>query len=81
MRLIVVALSALGLTMSASALAQTRSPQPPRVLTIDSLAGKDTFDAYCAPCHGRSGAGDGPVAPVLRMPPADLRTLASARFS
>jgi mono/diheme cytochrome c family protein len=79
MRLILVGLSALGLTVSASALAQTRSPQPPRVLTIDSLAGKDTFNAYCAPCHGRSGAGDGPVAPVLRTPPADLRTLASRR--
>jgi mono/diheme cytochrome c family protein len=81
MRLILVGLSALGLTMSASGLAQTRSPRPPGVLTIDSLAGKDTFDAYCAPCHGRSGAGDGPVAPVLRTPPADLRTLASRRGS
>ena len=79
MRLIVVGLSALGLTMSASALAQTRSPRPPDVLTIDSLAGKDTFDAYCAPCHGRSGAGNGPVAPVLRTPPPDLRTLTSRR--
>jgi mono/diheme cytochrome c family protein len=79
MRLILVGLSALGLAMSASGLAQTRPPRPPDVLTIDSLAGKDTFDAYCAPCHGRSGAGDGPVAPVLRTPPADLRTLASRR--
>ena len=49
MRMILVGLSALGLTMSASGLAQTRSPRPPDVLTIDSLAGKDTFDAVlCA---------------------------------
>ena len=79
MRLILVGLSALGLAMTASALAQTRPPRTPEVLTIDSLAGKDTFDAYCAPCHGRGGAGDGPVAPVLRTPPADLRTLSSKR--
>ena len=79
MRLILVGLSALGLTMNASGLAQTRPPRPSGVLTIDSLAGKDTFNAYCAPCHGRSGAGNGPVAPVLRTPPPDLRTLTSRR--
>jgi hypothetical protein len=27
---------------------------------------------YCAPCHGRAGAGDGPVAPALRTRPADF---------
>jgi mono/diheme cytochrome c family protein len=79
MRLILIGLLALGLVMSAPALAQTRSSQTPGALAIDSLAGKDTFDTYCAPCHGRTGAGDGPVAPVLRTPPTDLRTLSSKR--
>jgi mono/diheme cytochrome c family protein len=59
--------------------AQTRTQKPPPVLTIDSLAGRDTFNAYCAPCHGRTGAGDGPVASVLRAVPSDLRALSSSR--
>jgi hypothetical protein len=33
------------------------------------------FLSYCAPCHGRSGAGDGPVAVELVNKPADLTTL------
>jgi len=41
-----------------------------------SLAGSDNFNAYCAPCHGRTGTGDGPVAPALTTRPADLTTLA-----
>jgi mono/diheme cytochrome c family protein len=69
------------LLLSPAVVAQTRVPKEAPTLTIESLAGKDTFDAYCAPCHGRSGAGDGPVAPVLRAIPADLRTLAITRGS
>ena len=45
-------------------------------LADQSLAGRDSFDAFCAPCHGRSGRGDGPVAPELRTRPQDLTTLA-----
>jgi mono/diheme cytochrome c family protein len=41
-----------------------------------SLAGSDNFNAYCAPCHGRAGTGDGPVAPALTKRPADLTKLA-----
>jgi mono/diheme cytochrome c family protein len=59
----------------ASAAAQRRGQPLPETLTIASLEGKDTFDAYCATCHGRMGDGNGPVAPVLRQSPADLRTL------
>jgi mono/diheme cytochrome c family protein len=57
----------------------TQPPAVSPVLTIASLAGQDTFDAYCAPCHGKSGAGDGPVAASLKVPTADLRRLALAR--
>jgi len=49
--------------------------QAPQVL-IESLAGKDSYGMYCAPCHGPTGRGDGPVAPALRARPADLTTLA-----
>jgi len=50
--------------------------QPPQVLT-ESLAGRDSFDRYCAPCHGLSGRGDGPVAVELKTRPADLTRLAT----
>jgi len=49
--------------------------QAPPVL-IESLAGRDSFELYCAPCHGAAGRGDGPVASALRARPADLTTLA-----
>ncbi len=44
-------------------------------LLIDSLAGRDTFDHYCAACHGRGGRGDGSVAASLKSRPPDLTTL------
>jgi mono/diheme cytochrome c family protein len=58
-------------TMAVAAAAQ----QTPPVL-IDSLAGRDSYQRYCAACHGASGRGDGPVASALRTQPADLTTLA-----
>jgi len=55
--------------------------EAPRAQTVPSLAseslnGKDSFDAYCAACHGADGRGDGPLASALRTTPADLTTLA-----
>jgi len=41
----------------------------------DSLAGRDSYELYCASCHGPAGRGDGPVAPALRTHPADLTVL------
>lgn len=54
---------------------QGRGQQVPSI-AIESLAGRDSFDLYCASCHGMSGRGDGPVAAALRTRPADLTTLA-----
>jgi mono/diheme cytochrome c family protein len=34
--------------------------------------GRQLFETNCAPCHGTSGKGDGSVAFLLRVPPADL---------
>lgn len=51
------------------------SQQTPPIL-IDSLAGRDSFELYCAPCHGSGGRGDGPVASALRTRPVDLTSLA-----
>jgi mono/diheme cytochrome c family protein len=79
MRFIAFGIGVLSLTIAAAAGEQTTGSKPSGALTIASLTGKDTFDAYCAPCHGRSGIGDGPVASILRTPPGDLTQLASAR--
>ena len=54
--------------------AEQSPPQAPRIL-IDSLAGRDSFERYCAACHGLDGRGNGPVAAALRTRPADLTTL------
>jgi len=35
------------------------------------------FKSNCAPCHGVSGAGDGPVASALKKKPPPLSTLST----
>jgi mono/diheme cytochrome c family protein len=42
-------------------------------------AGQQYFERYCSACHGLTGRGDGPAAPALRTPPADLRRIAQRR--
>jgi mono/diheme cytochrome c family protein len=45
----------------------------PLEATPQNLAqGKIQFNTYCAPCHGESGVGDGPVAHLLSKPPKNL---------
>ena len=39
--------------------------------------GRTLYLRYCASCHGRSGRGDGPVAPALGQKPIDLTQLAT----
>lgn len=46
----------------------------PRISPTD---GKEMFAAYCSPCHGKEGRGDGPAAAALKRVPADLTTLTS----
>jgi len=61
--------------------AQIALPQlpPPRlragVSETASSASYFWFKQYCASCHGAYGAGDGPVAPALKIKPTDLRLL------
>ena len=45
----------------------------PLPATPENLAkGKEQFNAYCAPCHGESGQGNGPVAHLLAKAPKSL---------
>lgn len=64
----------LALLAPTAAHAQAAKPVP---FPAESLVGKDSFDAYCASCHGTDGRGNGPVAASLRNIPTDLTALAS----
>ena len=44
--------------------------EPAKRLT--SFDGAHVYREYCAVCHGVSGRGDGPAAPALKIPAADL---------
>ena len=46
------------------------NPLQPNAQTLAS--GRQQFETYCAPCHGSSGQGDGPVAHLLSKPPKNL---------
>ena len=59
---------------SITASAQTARTTTP-ALALESLTGRDSFDRYCAACHGVDGRGTGPAASALRTRPADLTTL------
>lgn len=41
-----------------------------------AAVGRVTFNRYCASCHGENADGTGPVARMLKIPPANLRMLA-----
>ena len=41
-----------------------------------SSDGQEMYVSYCAPCHGRTGKGDGPAAPALTPKPSDLTQFA-----
>lgn len=41
------------------------------------ISGAANYKAYCAACHGVSGKGDGPAAPALKAPAADLTKLSA----
>jgi mono/diheme cytochrome c family protein len=46
------------------------NPFPPTTTSVQ--AGQRLYAERCAPCHGPSGRGNGPLAAGLRPPPADL---------
>jgi mono/diheme cytochrome c family protein len=62
--------------LAALATTAAQTIQSPSTFLSESLVGKDSFEAYCASCHGTTGHGDGPVAASLRNIPTDLTALA-----
>jgi len=75
----VLALVLANLLVPAGARAQVASNDTPRQraprILNESLAGRDSFELYCAPCHGADARGNGPVAPALKTAPPDLTQL------
>jgi mono/diheme cytochrome c family protein len=73
---------ALSLSVTIQAATQAQAQQAPPTVKrvtaqpISSVQGKDSFEAYCAVCHGKAGKGDGPAAPAMKTPVADLTMIA-----
>lgn len=65
------------LVLFASTITRAQNTPPAPAFLGDSLVGKDSFEAYCASCHGANARGDGPVSRALKGTPADLTMLAA----
>jgi len=66
------------LLASEAARAQTKPPNQKTKgyeTLIYSVKGPDLYRAHCSACHGAGGKGDGPLAPALKVQPADLSAL------
>lgn len=73
----------LACVLAVGLVAQDRAvpPQIPAVksvatIPIQSVEGKDNFDAYCAVCHGPDAKGHGPAAPAMKTAVPDLTKIA-----
>jgi mono/diheme cytochrome c family protein len=45
------------------------------IASTSPASGEEMYKAYCAVCHGTTGAGNGPAASALKVPPTHLNTL------
>ena len=70
--MVVVWLTLLGMALAAE-------QRPPLIPGETVSAGQQYFVRYCSACHGMTGRGDGPSAPALRTPPADLTRIVQRR--
>ncbi len=73
-RACMLAILVFGLVATVTSRAQTTTSA--QSFLGESLVGRDSFEAYCATCHGSTARGDGPVASALKGMPADLTMLA-----
>lgn len=55
----------------------TAEEEPSDDVVMRTARGRTSYRIYCQNCHGKDGHGDGTIAELLKVPPADL-TLLSA---
>lgn len=67
--LLLLALAALPAALGGTAAAEEESPE------FQAAKGKVTYRIYCSNCHGAEGKGDGKLAKLLTVKPADLTDL------
>lgn len=48
----------------------------PQQLDVATMSGVKMYETFCASCHGVSGEGDGPVAPLVKIHVPDLTRVA-----
>jgi mono/diheme cytochrome c family protein len=68
---LLIGMAAAGLNAQSKA-ARAQEQLPPTYM----MSGRDMYKQYCAACHGTEAKGDGPAAYALKIPPANLSTLA-----
>ncbi len=62
-------------TVLLASLASCASNEP-RPREIATLSGVELYEQLCSSCHGVSGEGDGPVAPLVKIGVPDLTRIA-----
>jgi mono/diheme cytochrome c family protein len=75
---VVVLLALAGLPAGAGA-AQEEAAQQEDSEALKAAKGRVTFRVYCSNCHGADAKGDGKLAPLLSVKPADLTRLVTAK--
>lgn len=61
------------LLLASLAACASNEPQPREIST---LSGVELYEQLCSSCHGVTGEGDGPVAPLVKIGVADLTRIA-----
>jgi mono/diheme cytochrome c family protein len=77
MRNTILIVAAVLAAFASSAAAHPAPPAPQDQIPSDFVpSGKAMFKQYCAACHGLDAKGHGPARAALKVPAADLTTLA-----
>jgi mono/diheme cytochrome c family protein len=74
--LLATLVAAAGLCLAQDQTATKPAVKQTPIKQTSPASGKEMFAAYCAPCHGADGKGNGPAAASMQVPPTDLTQMA-----